>query len=253
MAFISIIIILVLILVIILLVYCGVRALQKKTREVSQTLFGTEHITEAAEKMRVENATTPKSVASMTNLLLPKIATDFPEFHYDEMKERAENVLTGYLQAINAQNSSLLKDGNTELKQELEHHLQSLYAQGKQEHFENVRIHRTEINQYRKAAGRCTITFQSSLECFHYITEDTSDRIEGSKNYKYQTRYNVDLIYIQDRNLVENDLDHALGLNCPNCGAPLSSLGAKVCEYCGTPIIEYNIRTWTFSHVEEVQ
>ena len=40
--------------------------------------------------------------------------------------------------------------------------------------------------------------------------------------------------------------------NCPNCGAPLTSLGAKHCEYCGTPIIEYNIKAWTFSNIDEV-
>jgi len=69
---------------------------------------------------------------------------------------------------------------------------------------------------------------------------------------KFQAKYNIDLIYIQDRNLVNNELDQALGLNCPNCGAPISSLGAKVCEYCGTPVIEINIHVWSFSDIEEV-
>ena len=40
--------------------------------------------------------------------------------------------------------------------------------------------------------------------------------------------------------------------NCPNCGAPISTLGSKVCEYCGTPIVELNIYAWTFSNIEEV-
>ena len=43
-----------------------------------------------------------------------------------------------------------------------------------------------------------------------------------------------------------------LGLNCPNCGAPLPGLGAKKCIYCDTPIVEYNLRVWNFSRVEEV-
>ena len=74
-----------------------------------------------------------------------------------------------------------------------------------------------------------------------------------SQKYKYQTKYNVDLIYIQDRNRVEHERDNALGVNCPNCGAPLSSLGAKVCEYCGTPVIEINIHAWSFSNIDEVR
>ncbi|MGN0154724.1 MAG: zinc ribbon domain-containing protein [Lachnospiraceae bacterium] len=254
MKYVPIIIVLVLILAIIIAIFCGVRYLQKKTREVSRALFGTEDITKAAKHMKQEYSTTPKSVSAMTSLLLPKIVSDFPDFQYNEMKDRAENVLTGYLQAVSARNVSLMKDGNTELQQQLENHIQMLSAKDLQEHFDQVKIHRTEISQYRKTAGRCIITFQSALECYHYIStvNDSASVQEGSKEYKYQTKYNTDLIYIQDRNLVENELDNALGVNCPNCGAPLSSLGAKVCEYCGTPIVEINIHAWSFSNIEEV-
>ncbi len=253
MKYIPVIIILVLILAIIIAIFCGCLYLRCKTREVSHALWGTDNITQAAEQMRKEYTTTPKSVSAMTSLLLPKIVTDFPDFQYDEMKERAENVLTGYLRSITAHNVSMLKDGNTELKQQLDDYIQMLLAQGLREHFDQIKIHRTEISQYRKSEGRCIITFQSALECYHYITEESSHLKEGSKDYKYQTKYNIDLIYIQDRNLVENELDHALGLNCPNCGAPISTLGTKVCEYCGTPVIEINIHAWSFSNITEVR
>lgn len=253
MAFLPLIIILVLTLAIIIAIYIGIVHLRHKTRELSRTLFGTEDITRAAEQMRQDYATTPKSVSAMTSLLLPKIISDFPDFQYDEMKERANNVLTGYLRAVTERNPSLMKDGNTELQQQLEDHIQMLSVKDMKEHFDHIRIHRTEINQYRKTEGRCIITFQSSLECNHYIIDINQKIVKGSKEYKYQTKYNTDLIYIQDRNLVENELDHALGVNCPNCGAPLSSLGAKVCEYCGTPVVEINIHAWSFSNIEETR
>lgn len=253
MKYIPIIIILILILAIIIAIYCGVRYLQRKTREVSSALFGTPDITQAARQMKQEYSTTPKSVSAMTSLLLPKIVSDFPDFQYDEMKERAENVLTQYLRAVTEKNTAILTDGNTELKQQLDSHIQMLSVKDLREHFDQIKIHRTEICQYRKTAGRCIITFQSALECYHYITDSSSTIREGSKEYKYQTKYNTDLIYIQDRSLVENELDNALGVNCPNCGAPLSSLGAKFCEYCGTPVIEINIHAWSFSNVEEIR
>lgn len=254
MKYIPVIIILALVLIIIIAIYCGVMYIRNKTREVSRALFGTSDISKAARKMKQEYSSTPKSVSAMTSLLLPKIVADFPDFQYDEMKERAENVLTSYLRAVTEHNLSLLQDGNTELKNQLENHIQMLSVKDLREHFHQVKIHRTEICQYRKTEGRCIITFQSSLECYHYIsgTDNSSPVQEGSKEYKYQTRYNTDLIYIQDRNLVEDERDHALGVNCPNCGAPISSLGAKVCEYCGTPVIEINIHAWSFSNVEEV-
>lgn len=248
----SIIIILVLILAIVGCLYYLFYRIRRKTRELSRTLFGTSDITKAASQMRQEYATTPKSVSAMTSLLLPKIVSDFPDFQYNEMKSRAENLLTSYLRAITERNTARLTDGSTELKQQLENHIEMLLAKGLHERYDKIHIHRTEINQYRKTAGRCIITFQTSLECYHCITDSNGTVTEGSQEYKYQTKYNTDLIYIQDRNLVENKLDYALGLNCPNCGAPISSLGAKICEYCGTPVIELNIHAWNFSHIEEL-
>ncbi len=242
---------LILLLIVILAVFCGILYVRHKAKEFSRTIFGTEDLSDGIRQMKREYASTPKSISGMTNLLLPKIVSDFPDFEYDEMKERAENTLTQYLRAVTQKNTAVLTDGNTELKQQLENHIQMLSIKGLWEHFDHIKIHRTEIHQYKKADGRCIITFQSALECFHYIT-DTSSVIEGSKEYKYQTKYNTDLIYIQDRNLLENELDHALGINCPNCGAPLSSLGAKKCEYCGTPVIEINIHAWSFSDIKEM-
>lgn len=244
-------IVLFILLTVITLAVFGVWHLRRKARKFSAELFGTPDIADAARQMRAEYASTPKSVSAMTSLLLPKITADFPDFQYDEMKERANNVLTAYLRAVTERNQQLLKDGNEELRQQLAHHIQMLSVKDTWEHFDQIHIHRTEISQYRKTAGRCIITFQTSLECYHYMTDFSRQLLAGSQEVKYQTKFNTDLIYIQNRDLVENVLDDALGVNCPNCGAPLSSLGAKVCKYCDTPIIEINIHAWSFSNVEE--
>lgn len=249
-------ILLIILLLILIIMVIGIVAffyIRQQAREFSNELFGTSDIRQAAKEMQVEYSTTPKSVSAMTSLLLPKISEDFPDFNYNEMKVRATNVLTSYLAGVSAGSVGLLNDGSTELKQKLTDYIGSFTEKNLREHFDSVHIHRTEISQYRKSEGRCIVTFQSSLECFHYITDLGDNSVtDGSKEYKYQTRYNVDLVYIQDRNKVENELDHALGINCPNCGAPLKSLGAKVCEYCGTPIIAVNLYAWTFNNVEEV-
>lgn len=245
------IIILVLILVIILAVYILIFLAKKKAKEVTRDLFGTDDIRKAAQQMKQEYATTPKSVNAMTSLLLPRIVADFPDFTYDEMKNRAEDVLVSYLLAIDQNNSSLLKEGNQELQDQLSHHLQMLSDQNLTEQYDDIRIHRTEISQYRKNAGRCVVTFQTSLACMHYRKNTEGAITEGSTEYTYQTRFNTDLIYIQNREIVEKESDRALGINCPNCGAPISSLGAKFCEYCGTAIVELNIHAWSFSHIEE--
>ena len=40
-------------------------------------------------------------------------------------------------------------------------------------------------------------------------------------------------------------------MNCPNCGAPVKTLGEKFCQFCGTAIKEINIRSWKFNSVNE--
>jgi len=124
---------------------------------------------------------------------------------------------------------------------------------GRREHFENIHIHRTEIHQYRKSKGRISVVFQSAVAYLHYLEQD-GKIIKGSTEMTEQARYNVEVIYIQDEALVENTGEMALGLHCPNCGAPITGLGeSKVCEYCDSPITEFNIRTWNFSRVKELK
>ncbi len=247
-----IIIILILLLVLAVIIYNAYKKIRRKTREYSNMFFGTDSIKEGFRKLETEVATTPKSVSSATSLYLPGIMRDFPEFHYDEMKTRAENVITSYLRSIDEQNVALLSEGTNELKDSLSMRIQMLKEQGKAEHFENIRIHRTEINQYRKTSGRCSIVMQSAVEYIHFL-EINGEIRSGKENIQEQAKYNVEIVYIQDQEKVEALGDSGLGLNCPNCGAPLPGLGAKKCAYCDTPVIEFNIRTWNFSKVTETK
>ncbi|MBD5500147.1 MAG: zinc-ribbon domain-containing transport protein [Lachnospiraceae bacterium] len=230
----------------------GVVRAKKAVRNFSRAAFGTDSLKEGFAKVEEEYSSTPKSVSAMTNLCLPKIKREFPEFQYDEMKVRAENVLTSYLMAVSAGNVSLLKEGSRELKDKLEMHISMLKGRGEKETFENIKLHRTEIADYKKRNGRCIIIFQISLQYKHVIRKEGGDIVSGSPNVLTQSRYNVELVYIQDRELVEDERDLSLGVNCPNCGAPVSSLGSKICEYCGTPIVELNIYAWTFHNVSSV-
>lgn len=245
------IIFLVLLLIVIIAIAIGVYKLKQKTRRFSRQVFGTDSLMEGFDQIEAEYSVTPKSVSAMTSLYLPKITRDFPEFSYDEMKEKAQNVLTSYLLAINDFNPGRLTDGNSELKNKLEHAILLLKNKDQREHFDKIKIHRTEISGYTKKSGRCIITMQTSVQYYHYITDNSGRVISGSKDVLYQSKYETDLIYIQDRALVEGDLGDAEGLNCPNCGAPITNLGSKFCEYCGTGVVTYNIHVWSFSDVRE--
>ena len=244
-------IVLVLLLIVIGAIYYGVYKLKQKTRQFSRQVFGTDSLMEGFEQIEAEYAVTPKSVSAMTSLYLPRITKDFPEFSYDEMKDKARNVLTSFLLAVNDFNPGRLVEGNSELKNKLENTIAILKNKDQREHFDNIKIHRTEISGYTKKSGRCIITMQTSVQYYHYITDNNGKVLSGSKDVLFQSKYETDLIYIQDRALVEGNLGDAEGLNCPNCGAPITNLGSKFCEYCGTGVVTYNIHVWSFSDVRE--
>ncbi len=250
--YIFIIIILVLILVIIGIIYSTIRKIKRKVQQFSRDVFGTSDIRKGFQQVENEYASTPKSVSAMTSLCLPQITRDFPQFNYEEMKGRSRNVLLSYLMGVSQRSAEYLKDGNSELVNQLQNHINALEVTGKQEYFDEPKIHRTEIAGYRKDAGRCTIVFQSSIQYKHYIMDMNGKRVKGSDTIVEQSRYNVEMIYIQDRSIVENDIDGAEGLNCPNCGGPIQNMGAKKCIYCGTPVVEYNIHVWSFSAIKEL-
>ncbi len=240
-------------LVIFVCIYIAIRKAKRAVENFSRDAFGTSDIMEGFKQVEQEYASTPKSVSAMTSLYLPKIKRDFPEFQYDEMKVRAENALTSYLLAVDQMNAGLLKEGNQELRDKLEMRIEMLRSAGNREGFGSIKLHRTEISDYRKRNGRCIITFQTALQYYHTLKAEDGRILDGRSGLLTQAKYNTDVIYIQDRELVTDERDLSLGLNCPNCGAPIAGTGSKVCEYCGTPIIELNIYAWTFSNITEVQ
>jgi len=247
---IAVIVILVLLLILVGSIYYAYIKVCNKVRKFSRQVFGTSDIVDGIKSMEMEQSITPKSVSAATSLYLPQITKDFPDFHYGEMKTRAENVLISYLRGIDVQNTGLLTEGTSELKDSLRMRIESLRNLGQKEHFQNIKIHRTEISQYRKTKGRCSVVLQSSVEYIHYVEKDGAIQ-KGRNDIREQSKYDIEVIYIQDRELVENHDDAGLAMNCPNCGAPLPMLGAKVCKYCDSPVVEFNIRTWNFSSVKE--
>ena len=220
-------------------------------KDVSKAVYGTENIAEGIKRQNFEASLTPRTISNMTSVYLPQIQKDFPEFHYEEMRERAKNVLTSYLYSIHEGTPSKLSEGSKELKDALVMHLHLLSDRNYEEHFERIKIHKCELSNYLKKDGRCTVTFQASIQYYHYIMEGNNIKT-GYKDRLTQSKYEIQLVYIQDRDFIQNSDDSSLGLTCPNCAAPVTNLGAKHCIYCGTPIVEFNIHAWNFISVKEL-
>ena len=47
-------------------------------------------------------------------------------------------------------------------------------------------------------------------------------------------------------NISDEEADKkVLGIHCPNCGSPITTLGQKSCSYCGQAILEFIGRVFT--------
>ena len=229
--------------------YDGYRTVKRKIEKASEALFGTKSLMEGLNRQADELSSTPKSVSGMTRIFEPQIQRDFPEFNLVQFKNKAENMLVCALRAIDAEDISLLKEPTEELKKQVMNTIEMNRAEGVHEVYEQIHIHRTEISNYEKKQGKCIITFQSAVEHLHYKRKNGTV-ISGDENRLEQTKYNVEVMYIQDESIAK--IDNAVGTTCPHCGAPVTNLGAKVCEYCGLGITPINLKVWTLHRFYEV-
>ena len=215
----------------------------------SRQVFGTDSLAEGLSRQADLAAETPKSVSGMTRLFEPQIQRDFPDFSWEEFKHRAENMLMSALLAISNERVGELSDASPEIQRQIENHIADNRAAGVREAFREIRIHQTEIADYRKEKGTCCITIQCAVEYYH-------DRIQnggtetGKAIRKTQTKYNLELLYIQDSAVAGTE--NAVGTTCPHCGAPVRTLGVMVCEYCGSTVTPVNIKVWSLHKFYEV-
>lgn len=221
----------------------------RKLRSMSSQLFGTTDFVKGLKMAADVQAETPKSVSAMTRLMEPQIMRDFPEFSWEEFKHKAENMLTSALLAISANNPERLVDASDDIKKQVTNIIEDNRANNVGETYSDIEIHQTEIANYQKQNGKCVITIQSAVGYMYYKMQD-GEVIAGDKKRKTQTKYNMELVYIQD--VEDAKLDNAVGTTCPQCGAPVKVLGAKYCEYCGSGIVPLNIRVWSLHKFYEV-
>ena len=229
--------------------YVAYRKVKRKVEQFSRSVFGTESLVEGWNKQADELAATPKSVSGMTRIFAPQIERDFPDFNLNQFKNKVENMLVSALRAIDEGDASLLAEAAEELEQQVKNQIEMNRTEGVQEVLEQITVHRTEIANYEKRDGKCIITFQSAVGHLHYKKKD-GKVIWGDAERLTQTKYNVEVLYIQDEKLAK--AGNAVGTTCLHCGAPITNLGAMYCEYCGLAVTPVNLKVWTLHRFYEV-
>ncbi len=179
----------------------------------------------------------PKSVGSMDSIYLNNLLRDFPTLNINEIKKIAEKDLYTYFQAIEEENKNLVVSDTVRKKVEIK--IKEL--KGKSISYSKFKIHRIVLNKYENKNSIATITIAISLEY-----QEKKD----SHSTKVQERYRIEYIYVVDSSKV-NEKKKVLGIHCPNCGSPITSLGEKNCSYCNSSIVDIVKRIWALNGIEK--
>jgi hypothetical protein len=228
----------------------GALTIRNKIRGFSREVFGTDSLAEGLNRQADMLSEKPKSVAGMTRLMEPQIMRDFPEFSWDQFRAKAENMLRSALTAISTENvGALAADASEDVKQQIVNRIEENRSANIRETYRDIQIHQTEIANYKHESGKCVIVIQSAVGYYHY-RECDGKVVKGSTERREQTRYNIELVYIQDASKFE--FDNAYATRCPHCGAPIANIGNMVCEYCGSQVTPVNIKVWSLHKFYEV-
>ena len=212
------IVVLAIIAALLIVIVAAIFIIRSKVQKFSMEAFGTKDILQGKRDMEARLAETPKSLRSMTQIYLPQIKKDFPEFDY-------KNNVTGIIEDLN--------------------------VRGLRQTFSEVAIHDVELARYDKNGVTVTILFNAAVGCFDFVEDGSGKVVFGSRELKKQCVYDIELIYVQDVHKMGVYEEGALGLTCPNCGAPIKTLGQKFCEYCGGGVQEINTRSWSYESIRE--
>lgn len=218
--------------IIIIIIYakCKLAAFTKK-------YYGTTSFSKALEMSELLDTNTPKSLMSVESVVKKTLAKDFPELDVNELKAQVETSIRNIYQAIEDKDSSKYDDREY-IKSYIDNKINDF--NNKNIVIDNLIIHNTVINNYKKDDTNATIVFQTAFEYFLK---------EGDKiGKKHQDRIKIEFIYLLDETNYDKKT-RALMLHCPNCDAPVRKLGHKTCEYCGTLISDIPKRNWFLNKI----
>jgi hypothetical protein len=221
------------------IVFCII-FITRTVRGFLQTYFHADNLKDAIENSKIEDENTHKSISSMESIYLDKIDKDFPDMNLNELKSKAEANIINVLDTIEAKNMDKLKNKNEKVVEFTQNKIDDL--KDEKVTIDDIKIHKTLLSKYEVSGAIATIEISSSLEYFYKKGKDVG--------HKVQTRFKTEFIYIIDVSKLHNNVK-GLGLNCPNCGAPVKSLGHKHCDYCNTGIVEIVNRVWIINNIKE--
>ena len=212
--------------------------IKNKIGEFSKAAFGTSNLIKGIKDQELDIREDAKTLTGMEKLDLPKLMNDFKELNINELKHESELKVVKCLHAIETKKIENIKEEI--LKVWINSKIEDL--KNDSVNYDNIKFHNTILNRYEKSDAIATIKIHTALE-YIYSKNNKSP-------HKVQTRFELEYIYIIDSDKLDSQVK-GIGLNCPNCGAPIKNLGSKSCDYCGSGVIDIAKRTWVLNNIKE--
>ncbi|HHZ06820.1 MAG TPA: zinc ribbon domain-containing protein [Clostridiales bacterium] len=229
--------------------YCVYKNISNKVKRASRALFDTDNLIEGIQKSDLELEATPRSISSTEPGALPRIARDFPELSIEQLKSMNEAKILKVLNAIETGDTNSVANECEKVKAFVLSAVQDNAEAHIKVSFEQIAIHKCAIHRYIKDSTKANIMFQSSLS--YIISKENFDNTNQSniERKKYQDRITTEWVYwLSDSNF---DYSHTAHATCPSCGAPITNMGDKFCQYCGTAVVVDFKKTWEFNNIKQ--
>ncbi len=184
----------------------------------------------------------PFSVPKLVPLYKPKIERDFPEMGYDKMETMVRNGIVDILNTLEGgENADDLAHSSVRLRDQVNGIIRDVRSKGEKLHYDDIKIHNVGIESYRSDENSASAVFQAAAESRYYVTKN-GQTVSGIREKPTQQLFSLTLAHNQD--ISEERDGFYLEANCPNCGAPIPSVGAKECPYCGSGVVHAVDKIW---------
>lgn len=240
--------------------------IRAKIRRYSREMFDTDSLIDGIKSLKAKQtgnaggrsiAVNPASLNGMDRVYVPKINADFPGFQLAAVIPQVETVVKTFLDSVEEQDVGSLSKLtiSPSLVDRAQEIITDLKSQKKRVFYDNIVVHRTVISEYVKEHGMVIIRFQSAVGYVNYVLDENGNVTDGSRDITEETVYVTSYARILDSELArQSGAIDIIGLNCPNCGAPLRSSKLTRCEFCGTGIgnnLTEDVFGWTFTDIKE--
>lgn len=233
--------VLLVVLILIVITYIVYLNIKKKFSLFLSEYFGVSSFKKALELTDAINENTPKSLSGMETVALPLIREDFPNLNINELKSMSEKTIIDYLGMLEKKEVKNVPLVSDKVMAYIISQVED-FSDTDNIHFDSIKVHRTVLSKYENKNGIATMYFVTGLE-YCYRKNDEPQK-------KVQDRFKTEFIYIIDADKVKGNVK-AIGLNCPNCGAPIKSIGHKTCDYCGAGVIDIVKRNWILNSISQ--